>query len=97
MSVKTWVLLAVTTYKSAMLSAKAKNSTIDYSTLKNDRSWTLIYNPETADGIFIKKLNAMTYWTDGYFEAFPQAGRSRTLQQNIIAINTDGWPIIEGI
>ena len=97
MSVKTWFLLTATTYRVAMLSAKAKNSTIDYSTLKNDRSWTLIYNPETEDGIFVKKLDAMTYWTAGYFEAFPQAGRSRTLQQNIIEINTNGWPTIEGI
>ncbi len=97
MSVKTWVLLVADTYRIAILSAKAKNPTVDYSTLKNDRSWTLIYNPETQDGIFCKKLEAMTYWASGYYEAFPQAGLSRTLKQNIAAINENGWPAIAGI
>jgi len=97
MSVKTWVLLTADTYRIAIASAKAKNSTIDYATLKHDRSWTLIYNPETQDGIFVKKLDAMTYWTSGYYEAFPQSGRSRTLKQNIQTINENGWPVITGI
>lgn len=96
-AVKTWVLLSAAVYKIAVQSAHTKDSTKDYRTLQNDRSWTLIYNPETEDGIFVKKLNAHMYLPSGYYEAFPQVGLSRTIQQNILALNSTGWPAIEGI
>jgi|GEM_PF-1141985 len=94
----TRLLLSADVYKVAILSAEAKDTTKkDYKTLQYDRSWTLIYNPTTEDGMFCNKLEAMTYWASGYYEVFPRAGYSQTLKQNIDKINSDGWPVIGGI
>jgi len=91
------VLLSGAIYKLAMQSAEAKNPAINYATLQKDRSWTLIYNPKTKDGMFVKKLNVCTYLGTDYCEAYPQIGTNTALVGNIQALNAQGWPAIEGI
>jgi hypothetical protein len=88
----TSALLDKKRYIAAMLSAKAKDPSINYRKIKADRSIVLLYNPNTKDGKFSSKLNARAELANGYYEAFPHIRYADTLQKNIENLNTYGWP-----
>lgn len=94
---KTAALLKRDVYLAAMLSAEAKDRTINYRRLKADRSITLLYNPDTKDGKFSTKLNARGELLNGYYEAFPHIRFATTLAENNENLNKYGWPEYVGI
>jgi len=94
---KTAALLKRQVYIAAMLSAEAKDSTINYRKLKADRSIALLYNPDTKDGKFSTKLNARAELLNGYYEAFPHISWATTVTENNANLNKYGWPEYTGI
>lgn len=93
----TTALLSEERYIEAMLSAEAKDSSINYRRLKAERSITLLYNPATKDGKFSAKLNARAELPNGYYEAFPHIDYAETLAQNNANLAKYGWPEYTGI
>jgi hypothetical protein len=93
----TTALLSEERYIEAMLSAEAKDRTIDYRRLKADRSITLLYNPATKDGKFSTKLNARAELPNGYYEAFPHIDYAETVAENNANLKKYGWPEYTGI
>jgi hypothetical protein len=94
---KTAALLDKKRYLAAMVSAEAKDSTINYRRIQADRSITLLYNPSTKDGKFSTKLNARGELLNGYYEAFPHVRFATTLAENNENLAKYGWPDYEGI
>ncbi|MDH7596904.1 MAG: hypothetical protein QHG98_04050 [Methanothrix sp.] len=92
MSLKTRVLLEDWVFVKAFKSAQQKNPSITYRQYKSDPSITLIYNPATGDGMFVRKLLAKSYLDKGYYEAYPQVDWSDTFEKNQKAIQKYGWP-----
>lgn len=91
------VLLSAAVYKAAMLSAEAKNSSINYRKLQSDLSWVLLNNnPDTDGGFFIEKLNVCKCIGTGYYESWPQIGNNTNMAGYLKDLNEKGWPAIEG-
>lgn len=91
------VLLVKSVYIAAMLSAEAKDPSINYRKLQADPSIILIYNPLTKDGIFANHLSALPYKSQGYYPAYPHIRYAQTLAKNNVNLKKYGWPKWEGI
>lgn len=89
---KTRVLLEDWVFVKAFKSAQSKQPSMTYAKFKSDPSVCLIYNPQTGDGMFVKKLLAKTYLPLGYYEALPWMEYSDSFEKNYEILLRKGWP-----